>query len=80
VNDFLRFEGVSRSVLEARIARLVATIDAIEQRLAGRADTNHRLAALHPDPAVQLAGAIRERAYQTALLDLAELLSSPAPP
>ena len=62
----LKFDGISRSVLEVRIAQLVGAIDDLERRLEGRIDLNTQIVS--SDAAARIA------AYQTALGDLREMV------
>jgi hypothetical protein len=71
--DLLTFDGVSRTVLEDRIRRLVTAVESFEERVAVR--RNNAIAhADHPDLFARLAAPIRERAYAVVLDDLREML------
>jgi hypothetical protein len=80
--EMLDFHGVSRSVLEDRIAQLVAAVDhyeaaigALEQRLRGRVETNLTNDVAHRARGDDSKGSLdRHDAYRTALADLRELV------
>jgi len=74
--DLLQFDGISRSVLEARIKLLVAAIDALEARLVGRVEACGRthqmkLGSFALDAHEAL---VRQLSYAIARDDLRELL------
>jgi hypothetical protein len=77
--ELLAFAGTSRTVLEARIVRLVEAIEAFEERVAVRRDSAIANAD-HPDPFARLSAPIRERAYAVVLADLGELLGESLAP
>lgn len=73
--ELLAFDGVSRSVLEARIRQLVAAIESLEARVRDRRDNAERTASVHPDPAaIMRSGMLRAYAYSVVLDDLREML------
>jgi hypothetical protein len=47
---------------------------ALERRLMGRLELNRRTAETHPDPTARQTASVRADAYETALIDLRELL------
>ena len=75
MKDLLKFDGVGRNILEARIVALVHTFAAIERRLQDRVDNAARTAELHQDWQASHAAAAREKAYLTALADVRDLLA-----
>ena len=76
-SSLLSFEGVSRSVLEARIEAFVAALDALDAQLQGRVDNAHRTVELHSDWTARIEAAARACAYRVALADLRELVVEP---
>jgi hypothetical protein len=72
--ELLAFDGVSRSVLEARIRQLVAAIESLEARVRDRRDNAERTASVHPDPAAIMRSGMRAYAYSVVLDDLREML------
>jgi hypothetical protein len=88
-DKMLRFEGVSRTVLEDRIRELVTHVlaeavqsndlrvdlRALTRHVEGRvANASHSM-AYHPDGSAQLAASYRLEAYRTVLDDLREILA-----
>jgi len=72
--ELLAFDGVIRSVLEARIRQLVAAIESLEARVRDRRDNAERTASVHPDPAAIMRSGMRAYAYSVVLDDLREML------
>ena len=70
--DLLAFDGVSRTVLEDLIRRLVAAVESFEERVTVRRNSSIAHAD-HHDTYARLAAPIRERAYAVVLADLREL-------
>ena len=78
LDDLLQFDGISRTVLEARIKQLVAKARAVESvfvRIEGRIGNAERTMTTHPDDAVRTNNEVRAAAYLTVLEDLREALS-----
>jgi hypothetical protein len=77
MDDLLVFDGISRSVLEARIRALVGMIEALEARLGGRVEScgRTRQQQTHGSLALDAHEAlVRQLAYAVARDDLRELL------
>ncbi len=74
--ELVRFEGTSRTVLEARIRALVAVLDALALRFDDRAQNAARTAALHGDADVRIDAGARCGAYCVARDDVHDLFES----
>lgn len=75
--ELLAFDGISRSVLEARIRQLVTALEAVETlkaRVQARCENAARTASRHDDPLAIQSASARAAAYDTVLADIADLL------
>lgn len=74
LDEYLRFEGVSRTILEERVRRLVGTVRDLESRVAGRKHSNRLSSDTHPDPDTRARALVRSIAYDVVLGDLRDIL------
>ena len=62
--------------IERRIVALVGMVEDLGDRIEGRMENAARTVALHPDPDVRQAAAVREMAYRVVFEDLYALLDT----
>jgi hypothetical protein len=79
--ELLQLDGVSRTVLEARVRALATAVDDLERRIEGRVDQACRTLAVTGesgtgDVVTELVLEHRRLAYETALADLRELVAA----